>query len=76
MRTWSYFLWRQGKIPDERISWDVADQVYRWVQTEMGRGAATAVGMADAPVTPDESVDGLTKVVRIGFSLWDAQNCS
>lgn len=30
----------------------------------MGRGAATAVGMDDAPVTLDQSVDGLTKVVR------------
>jgi hypothetical protein len=75
MRTWSYFLWRQGKIPDEHISSDVTDEVYRWVQTEMGRGAATAVGMADAPVTQDESVDGLTKVVSLEFSL-NAQNCS
>lgn len=34
-----------------------------WVQTEMGRGAATAVGMDDAPVTSEQSVTGLTKEV-------------
>jgi hypothetical protein len=34
-----------------------------WVQTEMGRGAASAVGMEDAPVTLDQSVAGLTKSV-------------
>ncbi|OCL15217.1 NAD(P)-binding protein [Glonium stellatum] len=34
-----------------------------WVQTEMGRGAASAVGMDDAPVTLEESVAGLTKSI-------------
>jgi hypothetical protein len=43
--------------------------MYRWVQTDMGRGAASAVGMEDAPVTLDQSVDGLTKVVRLNLSL-------
>ncbi|OCK76098.1 NAD(P)-binding protein [Lepidopterella palustris CBS 459.81] len=34
-----------------------------WVQTEMGKGAAVSVGIADAPTTIDESVAGLTKII-------------
>jgi len=41
----------------------IADFLDSWVQTEMGRGAASAVGMDDAPVTPEQSVAGLTKSV-------------
>jgi hypothetical protein len=35
----------------------------------MGRGAASSVGMDDAPVTIDQSVDGLTKAVWRSLAL-------
>jgi len=34
-----------------------------WVQTDMGKGAAVSVGMDDAPVTLEQSVEGLTKTI-------------
>ena len=34
-----------------------------WVQTEMGNAAATAVGKKEAPVTLEQSVAGLLKLV-------------
>ncbi|CZR68729.1 probable aflatoxin biosynthesis ketoreductase nor-1 [Phialocephala subalpina] len=33
-----------------------------WVQTDMGTGAANQVGMADAPMTLEESIKGLVKL--------------
>lgn len=33
-----------------------------WVQTDMGTGAANAVGMSDAPLTLEESIEKLVKL--------------
>lgn len=33
-----------------------------WVQTDMGTGAAKQVGMADAPMTLEDSIKGLVKL--------------
>ena len=38
---------------------------FSWVQTDMGRAAADYFGSPEPPVTLEESVDGLTKVVRL-----------
>jgi norsolorinic acid ketoreductase len=34
----------------------------RWVQTDMGDGAAQAVGMDSAPLTLEESIEKLVKL--------------
>jgi hypothetical protein len=49
----------------------------RWVQTDMGNAGAAAAGMAEAPVTLKQSVDGiLMKVCHISCFIILLSNVS
>lgn len=38
---------------------------YSWVKTELGNAIATAVGMSEAELTIDQSVEGVVKQIDI-----------
>jgi hypothetical protein len=53
-----------------------ANTYRRWVQTDMGNAGAAAAGMAEAPVTLKQSVDGiLMKVCTLRACITVALNC-